>query len=511
MISSSRLKTATLLAVLYSVIMVSLSIYFYITEGFGRISETSTINIVQDIFCIVLAFVLFICAIIGTPQKGRSLDYFLLMLFTNINASFTDEIAWLVDGRPEYIPINIATNTIFYICNVLMAFFFWKYVTSFLDLTSDRLGIWPKLFTGGAIFSVALILMNLFTGIYFTVDAEGVYHRSDYYMISNVYIYLSMALTLVLVVLARKRLKKYQIIILFMYVFLPLATGLVAVFSYGTTLTNAASIIVLLLMYCVLHVIQSREQFVAESELATATAIQKNILPRIFPPYPDKTEFELFASMTPAKEVGGDLYDYFLADDNHLIIIIADVSGKGVPAALFMMVVKTLLKNQSINNFNSAAEIFYKVNNQLCEGNELDMFATAWLGVLELSSGTLSYATAGHEYVTLKKKDGKFAIIKERNSPPLAVMENMHYKEYELRLDPGDIIWLYTDGVPEASNSRGEMFGLDRMLESLNKHCSGTMKELDAGVREDIAAFTTGADPFDDITTLCVRYNGPVK
>lgn len=509
MISFSSLRSVTTLAAIYGAILVTLSVYIFITMGLGRLPETSTINIVQDIVCIIMAFVLFICVIIGTPQKGRDLNFFLLMLFTNISASFSDEVAWLINGQPEYIPVNIASNTVFYIANALMAYFFWKYVTSFLRITENRLGIWPKLFTGGIICSVLLIIINLFTGIYFTVSEDGFYHRSPYYMISNIYIYVMMILALVLVVLARKQLKRYQIVVLFLYVLLPLATGLVAVFSYGITLTNTASIVVLLLMYCILHVIQSRERFVAESELATATTIQKDFLPQIFPPYPDKNEFELFASMTPAKEVGGDLYDYFLADDDHLVMIIADVSGKGVPAALFMMVVKTLLKNQSLNTFDSASDIFFKVNNQLCEGNEIGMFATAWLGILELSTGSLSYATAGHEYMTLKKPDGKFAIIKERNSPPLAVMENMHYKEYGLQLTPGDIIWLYTDGVPEASNSRGQMFGLDRMLESLDKHCNGTMKELDSGVRSDLEAFTAGADPFDDITTLCVRYNGP--
>lgn len=511
MVTNTRFKTVTLLAALYSMIMVSLSIYIFVTHGLGHLSETSLISVVEDIFCLVLAFVLFICSVIDTPRKDRDYNYFLLMLFTNIGSSFVDEVAWLVDGHPEYIPINIAANTFFYIGNVLMAYFFWRYVTSFLHIAGEKLGIWPYLFGGGAILSIVIILLNLFTGIYFTVDSDGFYHRSPYYMISNIYIYLSMALTLVLVVLARRLLKRYQIIILFLYVLLPLLTGLVAIVSYGITLTNAASIIVLVLMYCILHVIQNRERVLAESELATATAIQVNILPSIFPPYPEKTEFDLYASMVPAKEVGGDLYDYFLIDDDHLAIIIADVSGKGVPAALFMMVVKTLLKNQSLNGSNNISDIFYRVNNQLCEGNDMDMFATAWLGIIELSTGKLTYATAGHEYMALKKNDGKFNIVKVHNSPPLAIMENLKYNEYEEQLEAGDVIWLYTDGVPEASNGSGEMFGIDRMIESLNTHSNDSMKDLDTNVRADIAKFTSGADQFDDITTLCVKYNGHSK
>lgn len=511
MITNSRFKTVAILAASYSFIMVSLSIFIFIKYGYGNLSANSLMNVTQDMFCIVLGFVLFICSVIDTPRKDRDYNYFHLMLLVNIVSSFVDEVAWLVDGHPEYIQINYAANSIYYIANILMAYFFWKYVTSFLHIAGEKLGIWPLLFGGGAVLSIVIIILNLFTGFYFTVGSDGLYRRSPLFWVSNIYIYVSMVLTLVLVVLARKRLKRYQIVILFMYVLAPLITGLFSALTYGITLTNSTVITVLVLMYCVLNVIQNRERVVAESELATATAIQVNILPNIFPPYPDKTEFDLYASMVPAREVGGDLYDYFLVDEDHLAIIIADVSGKGVPAALFMMVVKTLLKNQSLNGSQKTSDIFYKVNNQLCEGNDLDMFATAWLGIIELSTGKLTYATAGHEYMALKKKDGKFNIVKVRNSPPLAVMEHIKYNEYEEQLEAGDTIWLYTDGVPEATNSTGEMFGIGRMIDSLNAHNNDSMKELDTNVRADIAEFTEGADQFDDITTLCVRYNGPAK
>lgn len=253
-----------------------------------------------------------------------------------------------------------------------------------------------------------------------------------------------------------------------------------------------------LLFYSVL---QSSLSMKNAAELNVATSIQKSMLPSIFPAFPDRPEFDIYATMTPAKEVGGDFYDFFLADDNHLVVIMADVSGKGVPAALFMMISKTLLKNVSQSGF-SPKEILKKVNNLLCENNEAEMFVTVWLGILELSSGKLRCANAGHEYPAVKRKGGSFELYKDRHGFVLAGMEGSSYKEYELELFPGDSIFVYTDGVTEATDSHNELYGTERMLHALNQALHQDCQSLLDAVHRDIDAFVGGAPQFDDITML---------
>ena len=213
--------------------------------------------------------------------------------------------------------------------------------------------------------------------------------------------------------------------------------------------------------------------------------------------------------MNPAKVVGGDFYDFYMPDTDHLVVTIADVSGKGIPAALMMMVTKTLLKNRGLSDFDDCSKILTSVNNQLCENNELDMFITVWVAVLTLSTGELRYANAGHEYPAIKRKDGKFELIKERHSPPIGCMENINYKEKSIMLNPGDIIYVYTDGVTEANNRNHELFGEKRMLEALDLPCDGDMILLNKNIRDSINAFIDGAQQFDDITMLNFKYNGP--
>ena len=243
------------------------------------------------------------------------------------------------------------------------------------------------------------------------------------------------------------------------------------------------------------------------AELNVATEIQADMLPRIFPPYPDRSEFDLFATMNPAKEVGGDFYDFFLVDDDHLALVMADVSGKGVPAALFMVIAKTMIKNRAQMG-GSPAEILAYVNDQLCEGNDAMLFVTVWLGILTLSTGELEAASAGHEYPAIYKSGEGFALDKTRHGPPLATMEGLHYKNLHMQLNKGDAIYLYTDGVTEATNKDNVLFGEERMLDALNKYANEKSIEITAAVRREIDAFVGDAPQFDDITMLCLKYAG---
>ena len=240
------------------------------------------------------------------------------------------------------------------------------------------------------------------------------------------------------------------------------------------------------------------------AELNVATQIQADMLPRIFPAFPERPEFDIYASMTPAKEVGGDFYDFFLVDDDHLAMVIADVSGKGVPAALFMVIAKTLLKNAAQTGLSPKA-VLEKVNNQLCANNEAEMFVTVWLGIYEISTGKLTAANAGHEYPALRRSGGRFELVKDRHGFVLAGMENARYREYELEIGLGDTLFVYTDGVAEATDGANTPYGTERMLDTLNTVPERCPEELLTAVRRDIDGFVGGAPQFDDITMLAIR------
>ena len=246
------------------------------------------------------------------------------------------------------------------------------------------------------------------------------------------------------------------------------------------------------------------------AELNVATKIQADMLPGVFPAFPDRHEFDLYASMDPAKEVGGDFYDFFMIDDDHIGLVIADVSGKGVPAALFMVIAKTLIKNRALLG-GSPSEVLAYANDQLGEGNEAELFVTVWFSIIEISTGKGIAANAGHEHPALRKKDGSFELIKYRHSPAVATMPGINFKEHEFKLDPGDSLYVYTDGVTEATRSDNVLFGTDRMIESLNKDPDADPKTMLEKVRADIDEFVGDAPQFDDITMLGFKYMGSEK
>ena len=248
------------------------------------------------------------------------------------------------------------------------------------------------------------------------------------------------------------------------------------------------------------------------AELNVATKIQEGILPREFPPYPDHKEFELYASMKPAREVGGDLYDFFLVDSDHIALVIADVSGKGIPAALFMMISKLLIKNRTRQGWNSTAAILSEVNDQLCERNRMEMFVTVWLAVVDLKTGKGIASNCGHEHPALRHKNGGFELLKYRHSPALGMMPGINIEEHEFELKPGDCLFIYTDGVPEAANTDNEFWGVDRMitaLDSCDEESADTIPEsVIRSVSASLDTYVAGAEQFDDVTMLCFEYKG---
>ena len=246
------------------------------------------------------------------------------------------------------------------------------------------------------------------------------------------------------------------------------------------------------------------------AELDIAKHIQASMLPCIFPAFPDRKEIDIYATMDPAKEVGGDFYDFFMVDERHLAIVMADVSGKGVPAALFMVIGKTLIKDHTTPD-RDLGKVFSAVNNMLCEANSEGLFITAFEGVLDLVTGEFNYVNAGHEMPYICKAGGNFEAYKIRPGFVLAGMEDMRYKAGTMQLEVGDKIFQYTDGVTEATNINNELYGMDRLGVILNKVKNGTPHEILPAVKRDIDEFVGEADQFDDITMLCLEYKSKME
>ncbi len=246
------------------------------------------------------------------------------------------------------------------------------------------------------------------------------------------------------------------------------------------------------------------------AELTVAQKIQSDALPNVFPAFPDRKDFDIYAMMAPAKEVGGDFYDFFLVDDSHFAVVIGDVSDKGVPAALFMMTAKTFIKARALQG-GTPAEILRDVNDRLCESNSSGMFVTVYLAVIDLATGRGISANAGHEHPVFRRDGGSFEHVRYGHDPMLAMMPAIEYHDRAFAMGPGDILLVYTDGVTESANVQRKFYGTDRVTDFLNRQADLSLEHLLKSLRGDVAAFAGGAPQFDDITMLAVEFKGPVK
>ena len=245
-----------------------------------------------------------------------------------------------------------------------------------------------------------------------------------------------------------------------------------------------------------------KERFGAE--MSFARTIQKNAIPNTFPAFPERTDFDIYAYMTPAKEIGGDFYNFFLTDDDHLALVIGDVSGKSVPAALFMMETNMIISGR-INMGGKPGEILTFVNNIICERNHADMFVTLWLGILEISTGLITAVNAGHEDAALISRNGGASLFKTKHQIAVGIFPDTVYRDFEIQLEKGDKLFLYTDGVPEATNAEDQMFTIRRMLDVLNACKDAPPEGVLDGIHRSVDKFVGDADQFDDLTMLCVE------
>ena len=468
-----------------------------------RIAPHSLYNAGVDVLGSLSCAVLFFGCM--RQVEDATLHFISLIVLTSLSF-FNNEWFWYLRGLPLYRSVNLTLSVLTELMDLGLTYFFFRYVCTSMSL-SGRLVRWTERAAKILLIPASLlVLVNLFTPVCFGVDMEGVFHQEPLFRLLDLYMVLITVPTAVLVL--RSNAARRAKIVALSFIVIPVLHYALTEGSFGYSTQYGSVLISLLMMYCVLFNERSKKLAATQTDLHTATRIQAAMLPHQFPPFPERKEFGLYAEMGPAREVGGDFYDFFLIDQDHLGLVIADVSGKGVPAALFMMVSKVILESCAMLG-KSAGEALMKTNEAICSNNQAEMFVTVWLGILEISSGKMTCANAGHEYPALKRADGPFSLFKDRHGLVIGAMDGVKYQEYELQLNPGDKLFVYTDGVPEATNAEKKLFGTDRMIDALNQDPGAEPELLLWNVRKAVDGFVKEAEQFDDLTMLCLQYNGP--
>ncbi|MCR5628608.1 SpoIIE family protein phosphatase [Eubacterium sp.] len=490
-------------------LVIILSFIFLGSTDRDRLNTSRIFSIAFDIAGMLVGEVILICSIIDDAKHTHEdLMFFTSILVVTFVLLFLDETAWLVDGVENYRTCGIVINTCYYALGQFLALIFWNYVVSTFGGQRPRLSKISKIINVAFAIEVLSIILNAKFGYYFSVNEYGFYHRESFNFIAYMYAHIVLVISFLVIIRNKSLLDFHQIVAMMVYVILPFVVSIIMIFLYEFSVLYASVMLATLVMYCMLNVSRSKATARSEYDLHLAAKIQSDALPKEFPAFPNRNEFDLFACMIPARDIGGDFYDFFMIDDDRLALVIADVSGKGMPAALFMMAAKNLIKSVCRIRRDTPAQILETVNRQLCDGNEESFFITVWFGILTISSGELQYANAGHEHPAICRKGASYNLKKEKHSLPLAVDKDTMFYNESIRLNKGDKIYLYTDGVTDSRNENGVLFGEKRLLEALNRETNIVVDKVVENVLGQINGFINNAIQHDDITMLILQYNG---
>lgn len=498
-----KLKDIKLYGLIFTIastlFVIALSAPFFTEERLEPYLYNAGIDSIGALICAALFYG---CMI----QSGSGIKHFRILIILVCSCFVVNEVICFVVLIPEYRTLCFIFCLLSKLIDLAMIYLFYLYVRESLGFEGKLARLSDKLIPILLVIQTIVLLSNIITPVTFTVTAEGMYKNTDLSLIEEVYLAVTSVITTILIFMSHNPFN--QKVAALTFIFLPLIEYFIIEFSFGEASQYGIVLMSLIIMYCVISNVKSRKLAATETELNMATEIQTGMLPSLFPAFPDRTEFDIHASMDPAKEVGGDFYDFFMIDDDHLAMVIADVSGKGVPAALFMMSSKILINDHAIMG-GSPAEILERVNKQICSNNEAHMFVTVWLGILEISTGLLTTASAGHENPIINI-NGKYEMLKDVHGIAIGAFGMSKYKNTEIKLKKGDSIFVYTDGVAEATDAKNELFGTERTVDALNAIPEGvSQKEVLAGVRVAVDAFVKEAPQFDDLTMLGLKYYGP--
>ena len=482
------------------------------------ISPGNMINIIMIAAGIGICGMIILLVSSGTQLRKQVTRYFQLFFSIVILYIGSHLVRQLLEGQPGPV-VHYAlygVTLLEFLASGAMAFLF-SGLTLFIAAPEKGRSRYTWLFIGTLVMHAVLMIVSQFISLCYYFDADNLYHRAPGYLLSNLAHVIMLIGDVFLLIRYRGKFSDRIRPAFWAYIVAPLAAILLQAFTHDVQFIILATVAAA--VYMSLSIMRDQmEKYEKQQEVTNrlsmelnmATAIQASQLPRLFPAFPNRPEFEVYASMKPAKEVGGDFYDFFLIDNDHIGLVMADVSGKGVPAALFMMVARVLIKAH-LQNGENPAEALENVNNQLCESNEAQLFVTVWAAVLEISTGKGVAANAGHEHPAIRRAGGEYALQIYRHSPAVATMDGIPFREHSFQLNPGDTLFVYTDGVAEATNAGNELFGSDRMLDALNTDPDAQPEEVLANVMRGIDTFVAGAEQFDDITMLCLKYDGPAK
>ena len=479
--------------------IMAMSVPFFTEEVlFSRLFD-SGVDTMGALICAALFYGCF-------KQDGDGSRIFRILIVLVCSCFTVNEVMiYVLIAAPEHTVIGFIFCMLSKLLDLALIYLFYLYAKATLGFEGKFAKIVDKLIPVLLVVQLIIQLSNIFLPVTFFVNAEG-YHVTSIVLLEEVFLVVTSVLTTILVFMSKNPFHQKAAVLTF--IFLPLVEYVFLGGTFGEASQYGIVLMSLIVMYCVIFNFKSSKLAATETELNMATEIQMSMLPLTFPAFPDRSEFDIYASMDPAKEVGGDFYDFFLIDDDHLATVIADVSGKGVPAALFMMSSKILLNDHATIG-GSPAEILERVNKLVYANNKAHMFVTVWLGILEISTGKLTSASAGHEYPMINV-NGKYELLKDKHGLAIGAMPNSKYKDTEITLNKGDSVFVYTDGVAEATDANNELFGTDRTLEALNAIPDGvSQKEILAGVRSAVDAFVKEAPQFDDLTMLGLKYFGP--
>ncbi len=441
----------------------------------------------------------FVCAALyygSMKQEGEGASAF-SSLIVLVSAGFLVNALMFFTGLVlEQRILNFVFIMLSKLIDLVIIYLFYRYIRVSLDFKGKLVGWADKGIPILMAIEMLVVAANAFYPVTFWVDENMMYHATEFAAAEDVYLLVASVILTILII--RSESLRNQKAAALTFIFLPLFIYFLTYGEFGNASNYGMILMSLVVMYCVIFNYNNAKLISTQSELNTATDIQVGMLPSI-PPAGEA--FELHASMNTAKEVGGDFYDYFMIDQDHLCIVIADVTDKGMPAALFMMRATTVIKDNALIQ-NNTSEILTAANARLCENNDEKMFVTAWVGILDTRTMTLQYTNAGHNYPILQRKGSPCEPVHTVHGLFLAGLSRTKYRQSEIKLEPGDRILLYTDGVTEAHDLANNLYGEERLEEVLENTREFSGDRVLDSILEDIKAFSRGAPQHDDITMV---------
>ncbi len=503
----------------HSIAALSLMILLFITgivlmvlNGIQEMDKFDLFNAGYEIMPMIVSILLFFCCMLDGMQKAGEKKLFMALIFTNFITMFLDFIAYLIDGK-AHLRLQISLIMLgLYAFTALMEWLLFEYFVGMMGLLEEKsVKLARKVTFVWWLFGEGLLLVNFLKPFLYYVNEAGKYVEMKWFGISSFFqIYVALALV-IMAVHYRDRLRKNQILAVVLFGVSHLFLILLYVTMKKLFITSGVWVLVFLGLYMLINVENGNKGAVTEKELDTARNIQKSMLPKLFPDFVDVPEFEIYAVMNPAREVGGDFYDFFMLDEEHFVFLIGDVAGRGVGAALFMSVAKAMIAVRTKLG-GTPAKILTDVNERLAESNEMAMFAGIWLGILNVKTGHLSFSNAGQSApLILEREKGQEFIFQKNEAadPPVGAITGVTYQDGEADLKSGDRIFLYTDGVPDCLRQKmGDYFGTDRMVEILNANTDVSNETLCKRLMESVTGFLGDEDLMDDITLLGFTYKG---